>query len=74
MRKDVYVGVTVDRTSADILAVLAEHEAEGNVSRLLRQLIREVASTRGLTQEDKANVAGCSPKAPANSHQKERST
>jgi len=48
MKKDVSLSATVDPDAARILTELAEREAEGNKSQMLRRMIREVAAARGL--------------------------
>jgi len=48
MRKDVFLSATVDHDAARILAVLAEREAEGNKSQMLRRVIREAGERRGV--------------------------
>jgi len=48
MRRDISLSATVDPDAARILTELAEREAEGNKSQMLRRMIREVAAARGL--------------------------
>jgi len=48
MKKDISLSATVDPDAARILAELAEREAEGNKSMMLRRVLREAAAARGL--------------------------
>jgi len=48
MRKDISLSATVDPDAARILTELAEREAEGNKSQMLRRILREAAAARGL--------------------------
>jgi len=48
MRRDIHLSATVDPDAARILTELAEREAEGDKSLMLRRMIREAAAARGL--------------------------
>ena len=49
MRKK-FVGITIDDDSQRLLQVMADNENEGNVSCMVRDLVRQAAKARGLTE------------------------
>jgi len=49
IRHDVFLSTTIDRDSIILLNKMTMNEAEGNRSRMIRQIIREAAERRGLT-------------------------
>ncbi len=48
MRQDVITGVSMDRATAALLALLAEQETDGNRSLVARRAVREYAAKRGV--------------------------
>ncbi len=51
MRQDVITGVSMDRATAALLALLADRETDGNRSLVARRAVREYAERRGVKLE-----------------------